>query len=205
MNTNQIRRELSLFVVFEGIDGSGKSTQARMLAERLERDGFDVLLTSEPSDGPVGLAIRALKERLDPVKETSLFTEDRRDHVLRVILPALRVGRVVISDRYFYSSAAYQGARCMDPEAIIEENLAFAPLPDITFLLELPVETAIERIAHGRPQGFSNFEATENLKAVHAIYKSLQDSSIRRIEASQSVQEIHEQVMKIIQDVGVVR
>ncbi len=89
----------ALFIVFEGIDGSGKTLQARMLASRLERCGVWYLLTAEPSEGPVGRQIRALTFRLSPSEETHLFTADRRDHLERPIMPALARGQIVICDR----------------------------------------------------------------------------------------------------------
>src|SRR4030042_6942583 len=115
-----------LFIVFEGIDGAGKSVQAKMLADHLQAVGIPLVLTAEPSEGPIGRYIRSLKVRPEPVEEERLFTEDRRHHVQNVIIPALRRGATVICDRYIYSSAAYQGARGMDPEKILAENRQFA-------------------------------------------------------------------------------
>lgn len=183
-------RKKGLFVVFEGIDGSGKSTQARLLADKLESEGYDVELTAEPSDGPSGCVIRSLTNRLALEEEVRLFTEDRRDHVDRVIIPALKFGRIVVCDRYIFSSAAYQGARGIEPAAIISANLSFAPPPDVTFLLDLPVSLAIERISQSRANGFSPFEAARNLQEVQRIYRSLQDASTVLIEADQAISEI---------------
>jgi len=129
----------------------------------MRRDGFSVLLTSEPSDGPVGALIKSLTSRPKPEEEAHLFTEDRRDHLRRVIIPALNEGRVVICDRYVYSSAAYQGARGLDPAAIIAENCAFALRPHVTFLLEIPVQEGLARIRSGRGDRFSTFEVEEEV------------------------------------------
>lgn len=124
--------------------------------------------------------------------------DDRRDHLDRVILPALDAGHTVICDRYIHSSAAYQGARGIDPQDILRRNLDFAPLPDIILLIEVPVELAMTRIASGRVEGFSFFEEIENLKAVLAVYQGMTDSLIRRIDGSESREEVHERVLKVI-------
>ena len=174
----------ALFIVFEGIDGSGKTLQAKMLASRFERCGVPYLLTAEPSDGPVGSQIRSLTSRLSPLEETRLFTADRRDHLERTIMPALARGQTVICDRYVYSSVAYQGARGVDIASILEENEQFARPADVTFLLEISVDTALRRIRTNRSNELSPFEKQEDLKAVAAVYRGLNDPSIRRVDAS---------------------
>jgi len=192
----------ALLIVFEGIDGSGKSTLAAMLARTLEAAGIPVLLTSEPSDSPAGRLIKSLKVRTAPLEEARLFTEDRRDHVENIIRPALARGMIVICDRYFLSSAAYQGARGLDPAQIVDINLSFAPRPDITFLLTLPVDLALSRIREGRSEGFSDFEAREYLESVDAIYRSLDDPSIRRIDASAHPEDTLRQVIENLRGLG---
>jgi dTMP kinase len=168
-----------------------------MLAQRLTQDGLSVLLTAEPSDGPIGLIIRSFTSRPDPEEETRLFTEDRRDHVQRVIIPALKEGRIVICDRYVYSSLAYQGARGVDPAGIISANCSFAVRPDVTFLMQVPVDLAISRIKSGRHAGFSFFESKEELKKVAAMYESLNDPTIIRINRDESPEKIHERVVEL--------
>lgn len=111
-------------IAFEGIDGTGKSTQLKLLATFLRQRGQLVLETKEPTDGPVGQQIRALfhnRKSLSLDEELELFIEDRRMHVLQHILPALEQGAFVLTDRYYYSTAAYQGARGADPELIFEK------------------------------------------------------------------------------------
>lgn len=190
------------FIVFEGIDGSGKSTQARMLAERLHMAGMPVMLTAEPSDGPTGLLIKSFSTRPDPDEEARLFTRDRKEHVDTVILPALKEGRVVICDRYVYSSVAYQGARGLDPDEIISMNRSFAPDPDVTILLTVPLDTALARIQKGRENGFTSFEKRENLEAVDAIYRSLDNPAIHVVDANGSQDVVHERIMSILRDAG---
>lgn len=188
----------ALFIVFEGIDGSGKSTQARLLADRFKKEGTDVVLTVEPSDGPIGRFIRALASRPEPEEESRLFTQDRRHHVEHVIKPALVEGKVVICDRYIYSSMAYQGARGLDPDRIFARNVSFAVLPDVVFLLEIPVEKALERISAGRSGKYSLFERRKDLEVVDAIYRSLSDPAIIRIEATFTETRVHDLVVEAL-------
>jgi dTMP kinase len=190
------------FIVFEGIDGSGKSTQAKLLAARLADRGIPVLLTAEPSDGPVGQIIRSMTTRLEPEEEARLFTEDRRDHVERIILPALTEGRTVICDRYIYSSVAYQGARGLDQEAIISAQRHFAPQPDIIFLLEISPDIALGRITSERGGRLSTFEVRENLEAVDAVYRGLSDPLIRRIDGTGDLESIHAAIIDALLEVG---
>jgi len=180
-----------LFIVFEGIDGSGKSTQARLLADKLRLRGMTVVLTSEPSAGAIGKKIRSLVKRLAPVEELELFTEDRKDHVKRLIRPALQAGHIVLSDRYYYSSAAYQGTAGLNPHEIIRTNRAFAPQPDITFFLDISPAAALERIAGKRREGLSPFETLENLKKVGEVYSLIQDSSFVIIDAAREPSIVH--------------
>ena len=109
-----------MLIVFEGIDGTGKSTQVRLLAQALEERGLTVVTSREPTDGPFGQKLRLsmITGRLSPEEELALFHEDRRDHVEHLILPALEAGKVVILDRYFFSTMAYQGARGFDDGSI---------------------------------------------------------------------------------------
>lgn len=190
------------FIVFEGIDGAGKSTQAKLLARRLAELGIPVLLTAEPSDGPVGQIIKSLTTRLEAEEEARLFTEDRRDHVERVILPALLEGRTVICDRYVHSSVAYQGARGVDQAAILSAQSPFAPQPDVIFLLEIPADIALARIDSARRGRFSTFEVREDLEAVDAVYRSITDPVIRRIDGTSSLESIHSAIVACLRELG---
>src|SRR3979490_2356318 len=134
------------FITFEGIDGSGKSTQLRMLANFLKQAGCDVLSTREPGGTPVGNRLRAAlldaQEEVDPLTELLVFAADRAQHVRRVLRPALAAGEVVFSDRYADATVAYQGAgRGFSPELIAEIiELATEGLkPDLTLLFDLPL------------------------------------------------------------------
>ncbi|MGB9618086.1 MAG: dTMP kinase [Desulfomonilaceae bacterium] len=180
-----------MLIVFEGIDGSGKSTQAVLLAEKLRQNGFAVLLTSEPTDGPVGTKIKQLRTRLTPEEEMELFTEDRKSHVRDVIIPAIEEGKIVVCDRYFYSSAAYQGASGLDPHEIINANLDFAPRPDITFFLRVSTQRALERLLSTRGNSLSPYETRENLEKVAEVYAIIRDSSFVDVDAEGDPRKIH--------------
>lgn len=162
------------FIVFEGIDGSGKSTQASMLHERLVREGKRSVLLSEPTRTGYGKQIRDSfsGERYSPEEELRLFTLDRKDDLRDNILPALARGENVVLDRYYFSTAAYQGARGLDWKAIIREQEAFARKPDVLFLVDIPVEEAMRRITAGRGSA-NSFERPDYLEKVRSIFLSM--------------------------------
>jgi dTMP kinase len=160
------------------------------------------VLTSEPSDGVVGSKIRALTARLPPEEEAHLFTEDRKDHLNRVIIPSLNQGVTVICDRYVYSSVAYQGARGLDPDELIEINRSFALWPDVNFLLEVSVEIALARIRSSRADGFTPFETAADLEEVAKIYAELSDPSIVRIPGNTAPEEIHARIVSELDRLG---
>ena len=179
------------FLALEGVDGSGKSTQAQLLAVSLLQQGWEVVLTQEPGSGPVGQKLRRYLQgagrHLTPQEELDLFLADRREHVEQVIKPALAAGQIVITDRYYYSSVAYQGALGLDPAWILAENETFAPRPDLVFLLVLPVAQALARLK--RPRQVS--EMLPYLERVAAIYHTLQGPHIQRLDAAASPQALH--------------
>lgn len=147
------RRPRGLFVTFEGIEGSGKSTQVGRVARTLVDLGVPALATREPGGTAVGLALRDVllgwSGRLDPAAELLLMFADRRQHLAETIEPALAEGRVVLSDRYTDASRAYQGAgRRLGEEAVDALHRRFCSRePDVTYLLDCPVETALARVA----------------------------------------------------------
>jgi len=191
-----------LFVVFEGIDGTGKSTQVRLLAEALERLGESPVVSCEPTHGPWGQRIRdsAASGRMSPREELAAFLEDRTEHVEKLIRPALAQGRIVILDRYFYSSVAYQGARVGDPEGVLREMESRFPIPDAIFLLDLDPMLAIRRIAECRGEDPNEFEGAENLLQSRAIFLSLREPKIVVVDATQSVPAVHRVVLKAFLD-----
>ncbi|MFP6880422.1 MAG: dTMP kinase [Roseibacillus sp.] len=183
-------------IVLEGIDGTGKSTQAKLLAAALREQGHRVTLSREPTDGPFGCRLResATTGRLSPEEELQLFHQDRREHVKTLIEPALQGGEIVILDRYYFSSMAYQGVRGFDPLEIRRVSEEFAPPPDLLLLLDLSLDTALARI--GVRNGEANeFEQRESLQLCSEIFHSVQDDFVTIIDADQSIDEIHAAIL----------
>jgi dTMP kinase len=186
-----------MFIAFEGLDGSGSSTQSRMLAERLERNGKPVLLTKEPtSDSPIGKMIRDVlqhKWQASPEALQLLFSADRAEHLKYEIEPALKNDRVVITDRYLYSTLAYGGMEVdMDWLKIINKSFR---LPDLTFLFKLAPEECIRRIA-GRGSDFELFEKKEKLTKIWENYEEIAKDypNIIVIDATKTIERISEQI-----------
>ena len=188
-----------MFIVFEGIDGTGKSTQVKLLADAFRAKGREVIVSKEPTDGPHGTRLRQSAEtgRLSAQEELDLFHIDRREHVETLIKPSLARGAVVILDRYYFSTMAYQGIRGFDPREIRKINEKFAPIPDLVFILELDLDSALSRI--GVRDGQANeFEQRGALKKCHDVFASLQDEFVRRIDAEQSPAEVHEKILRCL-------
>ena len=145
-----------MFVSFEGLDGCGKTTQARLLAEALTAEGVDVVLTREPGGTPLGEQVRELVlhgDHVAPWAEVALYAASRAQHVVQVIRPALERGATVVCDRYLDTSVAYQGAgRGLGVDYVLDLNLRVVEglLPDVTVLVELDVETALSRVGKKR-------------------------------------------------------
>ncbi len=190
-----------IFIAFEGIDGTGKSSQIQLLSDALQKKGHKVICTREPTDGEYGRQIRELyikRDRVSKEEELELFLADRREHVTQVIEPALRSGKVVLTDRYYFSTAAYQGANGMDPADILKRNEAFAPCPDLVLLIDLPVSESLHRITKNRGDTPNTFEQEEYLHRVKVVYDQMDNPCIQRIDGMGSVNEIHNRVMTAV-------
>ncbi len=157
-----------LFISFEGIDGSGKSTQARLLAQTLRMQGFDVVLTREPGGSPGAEEIRALvlegpPDRWSAETELLLFTAARRDHLERTIRPALAAGKIVVCDRFADSTRMYQGLRSAGLRAKVDElhRLMIGQEPDLTVLVDMDPDTGLARALarQGHEERFEAFGA----------------------------------------------
>src|SRR5687767_13434664 len=178
-------------IAIEGIDGTGKTTQAHFLQERLQARKLAVMRTKEPTTGHWGQILRdsALTGRLSIDEEVETFIKDRRDHVDTKIMPALRDGMIVIVDRYYFSTAAYQGARGLDPQELIRRNEAFAPEPDLLVLLDLDVTHGLERV-RTRGDRANHFEQTDTLRRAREIFLSIEKPYLYKIDADRDEKEI---------------
>jgi dTMP kinase len=189
-----------LFIVIDGIDGTGKSTQVRRLGEWLASTGREVVVSREPTDGPWGMKLResAATGRLSPGDELQYFLNDRREHVAETIAPALAAGKVVILDRYYFSTMAYQGARGFDPEEIRRMNEQFAPVPDLLVILDLDVTRAHSRIG-SRGDSTNEFEKRENLERCRKIFLSLKDEPfVRVIDSDGTLDEVAAKIRDVV-------
>ena len=180
-----------LLVAFEGIDGAGKTTQAGLLEDWLRPTAIEVVRTKEPTNGKWGQLVRqsASTGRLSPDEELHAFLEDRRGHVATLINPALHKGQIVIVDRYYFSTAAYQGARGRDPVELLRINEAFAPKPDLLVLLAIETPVAMQRIRQ-RGELDNKFEREEDLKKSARIFDSLAAPYLLKLDGTRAPQAI---------------
>jgi dTMP kinase len=168
-----------ILIAFEGIDGAGKTTQAKLLADALTRAGEKVVSSKEPTDGHWGRKIRESAEngRMSLLEELQAFIEDRKEHVANLIQPALDRGEIVILDRYFYSTIAYQGSRGKGVEAIEGDMRSMFPVPDIVFALDVAPEIGLERISDSRGETPNKFERKNGLKRIRQVFQTLAERS----------------------------
>ena len=185
-----------LLFVFEGVDGSGKTTHVRLLDERLQREGYDVICLKEPTEGLWGQKLRQLaqhgRQEISPATELEWFLLDRREDVEHNIRPALARGQIVVLDRYYFSTIAYQGALQLDPEEIRTRNEAFAPPPDLLFLLHLPLAQGWQRVQQRGT--LSHFERLDYLERVAALFDAMDFPYLRRIDASAELLTVQEHI-----------
>ena len=193
---------IGVLVNLEGIDGCGKSTQSKLLLEKLEGEGEKVIILKEPTKRPHGQKLWDVlhgKRKASNEEILELFVLDRKQHVEEKIQPALDDGTVVLMDRYYYSSMAYQVAGGIDVEEIREKHV-FAPRPDVVLIFDLPVSVALERV-----KGHSDadeFEKEEHLEKVREAYLDLEnDPLVRIVDATGTPEEIFRNVWRLVSEV----
>ena len=194
-----------ILVALEGIDGTGKSTQVGRLTTLFGAHGYNAVALHEPTHSPWGRRLReamATGQRFSaPSQELDLFLQDRRYDVAAHIKPALASRKLVLMDRYYFSTMAYQGALGIDPEAIRHMNEAFAPVPDVVCVLLVPPSLALERIRQGRGLADGVFEREGYLKSVDKVFRSLRGPHIHHINADQPTDVVTEILQQLIQAV----
>jgi dTMP kinase len=187
-------------VVIEGVDGTGKSTLIRRLQAHCEGLGMGCVLSREPTNGVWGTRLResARTGRLPLEEELELFLRDRKEHVDELILPALGEGKVVLLDRYFISSAAYQGARGADPEQVLRRNEEFAPAPDLVLLLDCDPEQTLQRV-RARGDVADEFEKLDALRRVRALFLAIRRPYIRVIDAAVGAEQVAGEAIRLLE------
>lgn len=189
-------------IVFEGIDGTGKSTQIQLLAKMLQAQGTEVVCSFEPTRGPWGMRVREAaiaNERLSMEEEIDCLLQDRREHVKQLIKPALERGAWVLLDRYYLSMMAYQGASGAKVEQIREANEDFAPIPDLAIWLDQPVDVSLSRM-ESRGEARDAFENEQFLLKVASIYSNMEMPWLHRVDADVPVAEVHEAIKNLIRE-----
>lgn len=191
-------RMRGLFICIEGIDASGKTTHSKILVERLRERGIPSRYTKEPSEGMIGQLIEKFilkrDSRIHIAIEALLFAADRLNHIEREISPALAKGEIVVSDRYLYSSLAYQGGAGLDLDWIKSIN-RFAIKPDLAIYIDVPPEIALKRIGGER----SVMENLETQRFAREIYMQMvKDGELILVDGNRVVEEVSQEILDLV-------
>ena len=189
------------FICVEGLDGCGKTTQTKLLVKMLRRRGCDAFYTAEPSRGKIGRFIKRHclhgEKRVSSVIEALLFAADRFEHVEDVIVPAIRKGKIVVSDRYVYSSLAYQGAAGLDLEWIETVN-KHAMRPDLAIFVDVEPEVVVKRLKRRK----SVMENLQTQRKVQKVYtKFVEKGELVKINGNRSVGEVADDILRAVLEV----
>ncbi len=186
------------FICVEGLDASGKTTQTKLLVRNLRKGGFNAVYTTEPSKGHVGRLIRrhllAGENRLSVVLEALLFAADRIDHLEREVLPAMKEHKIMVSDRYLYSSLAYQGAAGLELLWIEQINM-WAMKPDFTIFIDVPPDVVLKRLKRKK----SVMETLHNQQRVRDIYlKLVKGHNLCVIDGNRPKAKVAQEILKAV-------
>jgi dTMP kinase len=196
--TKKMFQDKGIFIVFEGIDGSGKDTHINLLSERLISLGYNVVVTFEPWISEAGKKLRSIavngRDGISSKEEADLYLEDRIEHIKNIVKPALKKGQIVLCSRYYYSTMAYQGALGADPDEIRKKNEREVPLPDIVIMLKVDVDEGLKRV-FSRGKGFAKgYEREKYLEKVAQILYNIKTPYINTIESSASIEQTAEKI-----------
>ena len=191
-------RKKGVFICIEGLDASGKTTHAHRLVRNLRRKGFDALYTTEPSRGEIGRFIRKhfydRERRVPSVVEALLFAVDRVDHVEKEIKPMLERGKIAVSDRYVYSTLAYQGATGLDIKWIEEINRLALP-PNLAIYIDVPPEIVVKRIRRKKDV----MERLDTQRKVRAIYmKFVKNGKLVSVDGNRRKDEVARDILTVV-------
>lgn len=187
-----------ILVAFEGIDGAGKTTQLRRLEQLLTLAGLPFASTKEPTQGVWGQKIRAsaVHGRMELKEELDTFLLDRQEHVSQLIEPSLAANKIVLVDRYYFSTVAYQGARGIDPAYLLQVN-EFAPEPDVLVILDVEPTVGLRRIRE-RGDSADLFEKEDELGRARTIFQSLRVPNLHLIDGLRPVVDISYAIAKLV-------
>lgn len=196
-----MKKESPLFVVFEGIDGSGKSTLCKAVTELLLKKEIPALSFTEPTNLETGKFLRKFLKgeiELKPEEQIDAFLSDREESLKQNILPALQSGKNVLLDRYMYSTAAYQSGPDLSPETILQKNLERNfRIPDVLFYLNLQPKVALERLSR-RKEEKERFETLSQLEKIHSAYERILPRETIRIDAEKGPDQIARECLDIL-------
>lgn len=187
-----------VFICVEGLDGCGKTTQTKLLVERLKKKGYDAIYTAEPSRGNIGKFIKEYclhgETRVSSIVEALLFAADRFEHVEKEVIPDLNEGKLVVSDRYVYSSLAYQGAAGLDLKWIQNIN-EHAIRPDLAVFIDVEPETVIQRLKP-RKSVMENLGTQRKVREVYV--KFVEKGELVKIDGNKSKQEVADDILTVV-------
>jgi len=186
------------FICIEGLDGCGKTTQTKFLVRRLRNIGYDAVYTAEPSRGKIGNFIRKYclhgEKRVSSIVETLFFAADRFEHVEREVIPALKKGKIVVSDRYVYSSLAYQGAAGLDLKWIEMVN-EHAIHPSLAILIDAEPRVVMQRLKPNKSV-MENLEIQQKVREVYL--KFVESGELVRIDGNGPKKEVADAILKTV-------
>jgi dTMP kinase len=204
---NNIKLKKGILIALEGIDGAGKTTQAKNLLDILTKEGYDAVCFKEPTAGQWGLKIREIalngRNHITVEDELNYFIFDRKEDVKENIQPALDSNKIVIMDRYYYSNIAYQGALGIDPEEIRKKNESEEkfPIPNVVIILNVAPNIGTSRIRKLRKEQLNKFEEEKYLVKVRNIFNEMKEENIQIIDGARTIEDVEEHILNIAHNI----